>query len=72
MNTTARQKLVSVKPSTSTVASAGGGALSILLVYVIEQFTPAALPAHVVGAITVLVTLAAGFFFSGGRSADTK
>ncbi len=72
MNEATRKRIDRVKPSSSTVASAGGGAASILLVYVIEQFTPAALPAHVVGAITVLVTIAAGWFFPGGRSVDTK
>jgi hypothetical protein len=60
-----------VRPSSSTVATTLAGAIVTVLVYVVDQFTPAPLPAPVVAALTTIVGVAAGYFFSGGRSRDT-
>jgi hypothetical protein len=61
-----------LKPSTSTVASAGLGVpLGILVVYGLETFAHLVMPDHVQIAIGSVVTILAGYFFSGGRSNDT-
>lgn len=72
MNSRAARAVEAVKPSTSTVASAFGGAFAIVVAWLVEEFTARAIPAHVVAALTTMLTLGAGFAFPGGRSVDTK
>lgn len=68
-----RDKIEQLKPSTSTVASTVGGALAIVVLWIIEvSISPLLIPAPVAAAITTLVAVGAGYVFSGGRSVDTK
>jgi hypothetical protein len=60
-----------VKPSSSTVASAFGGAAAVLAAWIFEATTAITMPGHVVAALTTLVTIGAGYAFHGGRSIDT-
>ncbi len=60
-----------VRPSSSTVASTLAGAAVVVVVYVVDHFTPEPLPAPVVAALTTIATVGLGYFFSGGRSNDT-
>jgi hypothetical protein len=60
-----------LKPSTSTVASAIGGAVASIAIWAVKQFGGVEIPADIAAQIAVAVTLAAGYFFSGGRSNDT-
>lgn len=60
-----------IRPSSSTVASTAGGALATVGLWLLESYVTGPVPAPVAGAITTLVVIAAGYFFSGGRSLDT-
>lgn len=65
-----------LKPSVSTVASAGLGIpLGIILVYVVDQVLKAAglemLPSEVASALGSVVSILSGYFFVGGRAQDT-
>ena len=59
-------------PSQSTVASAAGGAIATIGLWIFEASLGSPVPAPVAGAITMLVTIAAGYFLPGGRSRDTQ
>jgi peptidoglycan/LPS O-acetylase OafA/YrhL len=62
----------SVKPSTSTVASAGAGIpAGVVAVYILETYLTGPLPDEVKMSVAALVAIAVGYFFSGGRSNDT-
>lgn len=61
----------SLKPSTSTVASAVGGFLASFAIWATKQFGGVDIPADLAAQLAVAVTLLAGYFFSGGRSDDT-
>lgn len=61
-----------VRPSTSTVASGAGGAVAVILLWLVETYLTGPLPAPVSASIATLVVIGTGYFFYGGRSADTK
>lgn len=65
------QAAQALKPSTSTVASAVGGVLVNIALWVARDFAHVDVPADIAAQLAVAVTLLAGFFFSGGRSNDT-
>lgn len=66
----------SVKPSVSSVASAGIGIpLGIVVVYVVNLVMEAnslePLPSEVASAVGSIVSILSGYFFVGGRAVDT-
>jgi hypothetical protein len=65
------QAVDTMKPSTSTVASAIGGAVTSIVIWGLHQFAHVEIPGDVAAQVAVLATLSAGYFFSGGRSNDT-
>ena len=57
-----------VKPSTSTTAAAGAGAVTALIIWAFNEFANIEMTPEAASGLTVLIGLIAGYFFSGGRS----
>lgn len=61
-----------MKPSNSTVASVGIGIpLATILAWIIGQFG-IEMPGEVQAAVGAVVSAAIGYFFIGGKAADTE
>lgn len=62
-----------MKPSTSTVASFGLGVpVAVILAWALKQFAGVEMPDEVQLAFGAVVSAAVGYFFVGGKSADTE
>jgi hypothetical protein len=60
-----------MKPSSSTVASLGlGGAITILIVWALDEFAGVKMPDYVSAAVGVIVSSLVGYVFPGGRADD--
>lgn len=60
-------------PSNSTFASVGIGIpVAIVLAWVSHQFLNVDVPGEVQAALGAIVSSTVGYFFSGGRRADTE
>lgn len=71
-DTPAARALQKIKPSSSTVASAGIGVpAGIVVVWMIGEFTGAEMPVEVAAAVGSIVSFLVGYLFHGGRSDDT-
>lgn len=60
-------------PSTSTVASVGIGIpVATVLAWLLNAFAAIEVPGEVQAAVGALVSALIGYFFAGGRRADTE
>lgn len=63
----------SAAPSASTYASLGLGIpIATVISWALNQFLSIAVPGPVEAAIGAIIATVAGYFFSGGRRADTE
>jgi hypothetical protein len=61
-----------LKPSTSTVASIGIGVpVATIISWALTEFAKIAVPGPVEAAIGVVIGAIVGYFFLGGKAADT-
>lgn len=62
-----------MKPSRSTVASVGIGVpVATIAAWALHQFAGVIVPGAVEAALGVVIGAVAGYFFKGGRAADTE
>lgn len=60
-------------PSASTVASVGIGIpVATVIAWLLQQFAAVEMPGEVQAAVGALVSASVGYFFTGGRRADTE
>jgi hypothetical protein len=61
-----------MKPSTSTVASVGIGVpLATILSWIVSTFAGVEVPGPVEAALGAVIGAVVGYFFMGGKAADT-
>lgn len=61
-----------VAPSNSTIASVGIGLpVTVFIAWLFKQFAGIDMPGEVQAAVAVIISAGSGYFFSGGRKADT-
>lgn len=62
-----------MKPSTSTVASVGIGVpAATILAWALTEFAGVSVPGGVEAAFGAVIGAAVGYFFAGGKAADTQ
>jgi hypothetical protein len=62
-----------MKPSNSTWAGVGIGVpVATIIAWCLDQFAGVAVPGEVQAAVGAVVSAVVGYFFAGGKAADTE